>query len=238
MDHSLKHLAIILDGNGRWAERESKPRSYGHKVGFEKIEELCEWTIEQDIRYLSLFCFSTENWKRDINEVSYLFNLISTFYKRYKKFSTKHKIKVIWVGRRTKISADIKEKLELLENKTNIKDQILTLNLCIDYGSLEEIKYSIANILNDYKDKNTFLKNFQEIDLFKYMYTNQSPPVDFLVRPGGENRVSNFLLLQLYYAELYFCDKYWPEFNKNDFQEAIENYYSRKRRFGDVLKNE
>jgi len=230
-----KHIAIILDGNGRWAKKRHMPRTYGHQRGVENIRNIAIAASDMGVKVLSLYAFSTENWSRPTDEVEFLMKLPGEFEKRFKDDFKKYDIKVMFSGRKTHLS---QENLEILERITNnTKDrQGLIVNICFDYGSKTEIIEAVKKIVQDVMDKNTKLEDVNESDIDKYLYTKDLPNLDLLIRPSGEVRLSNFLLWQAAYAELYFCKTYWPAFSKKDLEAAIIEFNHRERRFGGLKK--
>ncbi len=230
----LNHVAIILDGNGRWAKLQNKNRTYGHKVGMEKIFSTIMIAKKHNIKFLSLFCFSTENWNRPNIEVKYLMKFPGEIFSKEKqqKFIDEG-IKIVWVGRRTKVPNATRKYLENIEKKTANLNEIV-VNIAIDYGTSEELENSLKALCQEIKKNNVNVDNLQYNDISKYFYTKDSPNIDFLIRTGGEKRLSNFMLLQAAYAELYFTTTFWPEFDEIHFEKAIEDYYKRDRRFGTI----
>lgn len=226
-----EHIAIILDGNGRWAKKRGMPRTYGHQKGVENIKIIAIAASEMGIRALSVYAFSTENWSRPKSEVDFLMKLPGEFEKRFKDEFKKHDIKVVFSGRKTHLS---KENLEILERITsNTKDrQGLTLNICFDYGSRAEIIEAVKEIAKEIKTGKIGIEQIDESVLESFLYTKNLPKLDLLIRPSGEIRLSNFLLWQAAYAELYFCETFWPAFSKKDLEKAIIDFNKRDRRFG------
>lgn len=226
-----KHVAIILDGNGRWAKKRHMPRTFGHQVGIENIRKIAIASSDLGIKALSVYAFSTENWSRPKDEVDFLMRMPAEFEKRFKDDFSKHDIKVVFSGRKDHLSA---ENLEILERITNnTKDrQGLVLNICFDYGSHTEISEAVRQLAADVLANKITPDQIQPKDIEKYLYTKDLPPLDLLIRPSGEVRLSNFLLWQAAYAELYFCKTYWPAFSKRDLEKAILAFNERERRFG------
>jgi len=221
-----KHIALILDGNGRWAQEKGLSRTDGHKAGFKLVEPIAKYCNSLGVEALSLYCFSTENWNRPEKEVEYLMQVPVEFSKDIKKYK-ENNIKVIVSGRKTRAPKKTMESFSKLENET--KDCTgLVLNICFDYGSLYDIKEAIIKM----KD----LNDIDEQTIFNYLSTSLLPKVDLLIRPGGEKRLSNYLLLESAYAELLFMDKYWPDFTFSDIDYAIEEFNKRNRRFGSIKK--
>ncbi|AKX33932.1 undecaprenyl pyrophosphate synthase [Spiroplasma litorale] len=230
----IEHIALIIDGNGRWAKKFHRPRTYGHRVGIQNIWPTILAIKKQNIKYASFYCFSTENWNRPDKEVEFLINFPVDFFNRKKQEEyLKNDIKVVWVGRRDRMPTETKKIIEEVEEKTKNCSSLI-FNLCIDYGSFDEIQNAIKKIMDDCENKLLNKNDFEIKDLFKYLYTEGTPPIDLLIRTGGEQRLSNFMLLQASYAELYFTKKYWPEFREHDLLVAIDNYISRERRYGEI----
>jgi tritrans,polycis-undecaprenyl-diphosphate synthase [geranylgeranyl-diphosphate specific] len=220
-----RHIAVILDGNRRYAKKAGIPKFKGHEKGFNKIKELLEWCTELGIKEATLYCFSTENFKRDKEEVDYLFNLFRKNIGSFKKDKTVHdkKVKISVIGRISMFPEDMqKEMKEVMEATKDYSDY--KLNLALGYGGRSEIVDAVKRIVNKGQDINE--------DVIKdNLYLSND--VDLLIRPGGEKRLSNFLLWQNSYAELWFSEKLWPEFSKEDLIKAVEWFKNRERRFGE-----
>ena len=225
------HVAIILDGNGRWAKKRGMPRTYGHQKGVENIRRVALAASDFGIKALSVYAFSTENWKRPKAEVDFLMKLPGEFEKKFKDDFEKHDIKVTFSGRKTHLS---KENLEILERITKNTSQRkgLVLNICFDYGSQTEITEAVKLIAEDVKKGLVEPKDITKEMIEENLYTKDLPKLDLLIRPSGEVRLSNFLLWQAAYAELYFCDTYWPAFSKKTLEKALVDFTKRNRRFG------
>ena len=223
----LNHVAIIMDGNGRWGLKKRGSRNYGHLKGINTVETVIKSSLDQKIPYLTLYTFSTENWKRPDREINFLFDLIRTHIKKNLKKIIKQGIKINIIGRRKKLPADIVESLKLIEKKTK-KNNAITINLALNYGSKEEI-VDACNKFVFGKNKKIDIKNFQ-----KKLYTHNMPDPDILIRTGGTRRLSNFLLWQLAYAEIFFIDKLWPDFKEYDFKNIISKFHKIKRNFGRI----
>jgi len=230
------HIAIILDGNGRWAKKRLLPRVMGHKKGAFNLKDITICCDKLNIKYLTVFCFSTENWKRPIDEVNFLMNEPLKYYKKYKKALFSSNIKIRAIGRRDRLSKEFINCLEELEENT-LNHTGITLTLCIDYGSQYEITEAVRKIAHDVKNGIINPDDINEATINKNLYTNDLPPLDLLIRTSGEYRISNYLLWQLAYSELYFTDVYWPDFNELELKKAILSFQARNRRFGG-LKNE
>ena len=221
-----KHVAIILDGNGRWAERQGKSRSEGHKAGLDRLKSLSEYIINKGIKVLSVFAFSTENFNRPKEEVDFLMNLFIKGFKKDTTFFNKENIKVVFSGRKEPLKKDVIEAMEYLSESTKNNTKGI-LNICLNYGGRSEIVDAVNHIIKD---------NLKEVDeevINNYLY-NKLPDIDLLIRTSGEVRISNFMLWQLSYAELYFPKCYFPDFNQEEFDKALLEYTKRDRRFGSV----
>jgi len=221
----LNHIAIIMDGNGRWGLKNRNSRNKGHKAGLETVEKIIKESIKQKINYLTLFAFSTENWKRPKKEINYLFNLLENFLsKKIKDLHEKNiKLKIIGVKN---FSKKLNRLLNFSEKKT-LGNTSLQINLALNYGSKIEIINAIKAI-NKKKDK------INEKNLSKYLQTKDIPDPELLIRTGNTKRLSNFLLWQLAYAEIFFEKKLWPDFNEKDYKDIIKKYKKIKRNFGKI----
>ncbi len=230
-----KHVAIILDGNGRWAKKRHMPRTFGHQAGVENIRKITLAASELGIKALSVYAFSTENWSRPKSEVDYLMKLPGEFEKKFKDDFKKFDVKVIFSGRKTHLS---KENIDILNRITeNTKDRNgIILNICFDYGSHIEITEAMKHIATDVLNKKIKPEEIEPKHIEQYLYTKDLPKLDLLIRPSGEIRLSNFLLWQAAYTELYFCKTYWPAFSKKDLEKAIIEFNHRNRRFGGLKK--
>ena len=221
----INHVAIIMDGNGRWGLKHKNSRNAGHKAGLSTVEKIINITIKNNIKYLTLFAFSTENWKRPKNEINYLFNLLENFLKNKIEDLNKQNIKLNIIGFK-KFSKKLNKLLIKSEKKT-FKNKTLQINLALNYGSKLELINAFKNLA----------KNKQKIsvnNLSKNLLTKNIPDPDFLIRTGNTKRLSNFLLWQLAYAEIYFEKKLWPDFNENDFIKIINKFRNTKRNFGNI----
>ena len=220
------HVAIIMDGNGRWALQKGKSRNYGHQCGLRTIEKIVDYSIKKKISYLTLFTFSSENWKRPKKEVNFLFKLLENYFKKNLLKVIKNGIKVKIIGNKSKLASNLRKIIKLAENKTRNNKKI-SVQLALNYGSKQEIINSMK-IVNRKKQKIT-IKNFE-----KNLYTSDFPDPDILIRTGGQGRLSNFLLWQIAYTEIFFVNKLWPDFNKNDFQKILNKFKKIKRNFGNI----
>ena len=221
----INHVAIIMDGNGRWGLKHKNSRNAGHKAGLNTIEKIIKETIKLKIKYLTLYAFSTENWKRPKSEISYLFNLLENFLKNKIINLHKQNIKLKIVGIK-KFSKKLNNLLISSEKKT-LHNSKLQINLALNYGSKFELINAFKN-LNKNKDK------ISEKNLTKYLLTKNIPDPDLLIRTGNTKRLSNFLLWQLAYAEIFFEKKLWPDFNVNDYNKIIKKFKNIKRNFGKI----
>lgn len=232
-----KHIAVILDGNGRWAQLRNLPRSEGHRKGGENLKRFIDDILELQIPYISLYAFSTENWKRPKTEVHSLWKLMQEFFSKYLQECIEKKICIKISGDMTKLPKSNQQIINEAINKTK-KNKNLYVNFCINYGSQQEIINAINQILEvniNHFQQTGQIKKINKKEFEKYLYTYPLPPVDLLIRPGGECRISNFLLWQCAYAELYFTKTLWPDFSKEDLYNALEWYSKRERRFGGLL---
>jgi len=221
----LRHVAIIMDGNGRWGLKYKNSRNLGHKEGLKKVEMIIDTCIKYNIKFLTLFAFSTENWKRPKKEIKFLFNLLEVFLKKNFLRLDKKNIKIKFIGKKN-YDAKLKKLLNDCEKKTIHNDK-LQINIALNYGSKVEILNSIKRIL---KKKLVF----NEKNINKNLYTEGIPDPDLLIRTGNTNRLSNFLLWQLSYTEIFFEKKLWPDFNETDFNKIINKYKKIKRNYGSI----
>ena len=220
------HVGIIVDGNGRWATRQGKSRSEGHAAGAKNLDVLCEYIFNKGVKVLSLYVFSTENFKRSDEEVNYLMDLfVKKFKQDFKKFSKKG-IKIVFSGRREPLRKEILNIIDDITLKTQDNDKGI-LNFCLNYGGHAEIIDACKKIIKD----NIAVEQLDDMMFAKYLY-NDLPNLDLLIRTGGELRISNFLLWQLAYTEFLFIEKYWPDFDKEDLLNAINIFEQRNRKFG------
>jgi len=226
-----KHVAIIMDGNGRWAKDKGLPREFGHQNGVNSVKSIVQEAYKSGIEYLTLYAFSIENWDRPSDEVSSLMSLlVSTLRDEFDEIFDKD-IKLNAVGEINSLPKEVVSELEFIINKTK-NNRKMNLTLALSYGGKQEIFNAVKMIADKVKNNLIELNNFDDSIINSHLYTKNLPDVDLLIRTSGEQRISNFLLWQIAYAELYFTDVYWPDFSKDDFNLAIENYKSRERRFG------
>ncbi len=233
IDSSLipRHVAIIMDGNGRWAKRQNMPRLYGHKAGVESVRETVESAVEMGVEVLTLYAFSTENWKRPENEVGGLMGLLKTYLQKELSRMLKNRIRLTCIGDIGKLPRDVRQVLEQTKRETAENDKF-TLNLALSYGGRSELIQAIRTIAADVAGGRLSVEEIDEKYIDNHLYTAGLPDPDLLIRTGGEARLSNFLLWQASYAEIYFTDVMWPDFRKEAFTQAILEYQSRERRFG------
>lgn len=226
------HVAIIVDGNGRWGKERGLSRSDGHKEGFLNVKRLSKYIFDSGVSYISMYLFSTENFKRSKAEVSYIMNLLTDKLNDILDFAHQEKIKAVFSGRLDNLSNKvIKAMNKIVEDTKDYKGK--TLNFCFGYGSHAEIVDGAKKIAIDVKNGQLDVNDITEELFNKYLYQNL-PPVDLLIRTGGEIRLSNFMLWQISYAELYFTKIYFPDFKEKDFDDAVIEYTKRDRRFGGV----
>jgi undecaprenyl diphosphate synthase len=221
-----KHIAIILDGNGRWAKHRGLPRNLGHRQGVEALVKIVRCCSENGIKHLTVFAFSTENWNRPQQEVDYLMNLLEEYFTGLDKKLRNRNIKLKVIGERNKLSEKLLNIINEVQNKTK-NNTGMVLNIAFNYGSKDELINAFKCMI---KDKVIISKE----NLDNYLYTSESGNVDLLIRTSGEQRLSNYMLYQASYAELYFPKTFWPAFNKKELYKALEEYSKRQRRFGKV----
>jgi len=224
------HVGIIMDGNGRWATKRGLPRSMGHSKGAENLEKLIEHIFNSDIKVLSLYAFSTENFNRDKEEVDYLMNLFIKWFKKAVKNFNKANIKVLFSGRRDRLNPDVVEAIKELEYSTKDNTKGI-VNFAVDYGGQYEIVDMVKNLASKVMKKEILIDNISSEMVNKCMY-NELPPLDFVIRTSGEQRISNFMLWQSAYAEYYFPDTLFPDFNIDEFDKSLIEFGNRNRRFG------
>ena len=227
------HVAIILDGNGRWAKKKGMPRTYGHVKGCENLEKICSVAKELGVKYLTVYAFSTENWKRSKEEVDALMKLFRNYMKKCIKISRDNKMQVRVIGDPTAFDPDLQEKIKELEEYSSQYDE-LYFQIALNYGSRDEIKRAVQKMAEDVKAEKLNPEEISERTISDYLDTKGLPDPDLLIRTSGEERLSNFLMWQLAYTEFYFTDVAWPDFNKAEFEKAIAKYNQRDRRFGGV----
>ena len=223
--NSIKHVAIIMDGNGRWGLKHKKSRNLGHKEGLKTVEKIIKSTIKNNIKYLTLYAFSTENWKRPKKEINFLFNLLENFLLNKISDLNKQNIKLKIIGKK-QFSKKINILLDKSEKKT-VKNKKLQINLALNYGSKSELVHSF-NLIKSKKER------INEKNISKYLFTTNIPDPDLLIRTGNTQRLSNFLLWQLAYSEIFFEKKLWPDFNENDYNRILSKFKKTKRNYGNI----
>ena len=219
-----KHVAIIMDGNGRWGLKKKNSRNYGHKIGLQTVEKIINTAIKNKIKYLTLFVFSTENWKRPNNEVKYLFTLLAKYIDKETNNLLKKKIKIKLIGNIKPFSKYLASKIKRVEKLTSSLNRI-QINMALNYGSKQEIVNAFRQV-----NKKKLKINIKNIE--KNLYTHDIPDPEILIRTGNTNRISNFMLWQLIYTEIFFIKKMWPEFTEKDFQKIIKKFDNINRKFG------
>lgn len=231
-----RHVAIILDGNGRWAKAKGMPRTYGHVKGCDNLEKICTVAKELGIRYLTVYAFSTENWKRSKEEVDGLMKLFRNYMKKCIKISRDNKMRVKVIGDPRAFDQDLQDKIRELEEYSSQFDE-LYFQIALNYGSRDEITRAVRHMAEDVVKGSLAPDNITEDTISDYLDTKGLPDPDLLIRTSGEERLSNFLMWQLAYTEFYFTDVAWPDFNKAEFVKAIEKYNKRDRRYGGVKED-
>ena len=231
INHLPKHIAIIMDGNGRWAKQKGRLRAFGHENGTKSVREITEACAELGVKNLTLYAFSTENWNRPKIEVQTLMRLLISSLKKEIKTLQKNNIKLNAIGNLNALPSKVNRELQDVIDKTKDYNR-MTLTLALSYGSRDEIVQAVKEISNKVKNNIISPENIDEYIINQHLYTQNLPDVDLLIRTSGEHRISNFLLWQIAYAELYFTEVLWPDFSKEDLYKAIVNYQNRERRFG------
>ena len=228
-----RHIAVIMDGNGRWAKKRGLPRSMGHKEGCVTVEKTVEIAARMGIEYLTVYGFSTENWKRSAEEVGALMQLFRFYAKRLLAMAEKNNIRVRMIGERSRFAPDIVGAINVLEEKTK-KNTGMTFVIAVNYGSRDEITRAVRKIMTDVENGKIAPEDMTEKVFASYLDTAGIPDPDLMIRTSGELRLSNYLLWQLAYSELYVTECLWPDFNKEELLNAIRQYNKRERRFGGV----
>ncbi len=232
-ENKLQHLAIIMDGNGRWAQKKGLPRAVGHKKGAETVKNITRAAGELGIKYLTLYAFSTENWQRSPEEVSSLMGLLRQYLKSDMDELKENGVRIIFIGERHMLDADIVEQMQRLENETATFNK-MTLCIALSYGSRQEIINAVQKIARLVKKGDISAEDI-DIKMFSDMlYTREIPEPDLVIRTSGEQRLSNYLLWQIAYSELYFTPTLWPDFTKSKLEKIINEFNSRERRYGKV----
>ena len=232
-----QHIAIILDGNGRWAKKKGMPRNFGHTQGSKNVERICEDAYKMGVKYLTVYAFSTENWKRPKEEVDALMNLLRNYMKTCLKTAEKNRMRVRVLGDKTALDDDIRSRIAELEEATKNNDG-LNFQIALNYGSRDEMVRAMKKMCMDVREGKLDAEQIDEKLFESYLDTHDIPDPDLMIRTSGEQRLSNYLLWQLAYSEFYFTDVLWPDFTKEDLAEAIAYYNGRDRRFGGVKEGE
>ena len=227
------HVAIIMDGNGRWAKKRLMPRNFGHKAGAKVVEQMCEDAYNLGVKYLTVYAFSTENWKRSVEEVTGIMNLLRNYLIDCIERASKNNMRVRVIGDRTALAPDIVEKIEELENITAKYDG-LNFTIALNYGGRDELRRAMQDIAKKVKNGEVEVDAIDEAYISSHLDTGDIPDPDLLIRTSGELRLSNYLIWQLAYTEFYFTDVLWPDFTVEDLKEAIRYYNGRERRYGGV----
>ena len=230
-----QHIAIILDGNGRWAKAKGMPRNYGHAQGSKNVERICEEAWRMGIKYLTVYAFSTENWNRPDSEVAALMKLLRNYMKTCLKTAAKNDMKIRVIGDIDPLDDDIKNRIRELEAAT-VDNGGLNFTIALNYGSRDELTRAARKMAKDCEEGKLKAEDIDESVFESYLDTHDIPDPDLMIRTSGEQRLSNYLLWQLAYSEFYFTDVPWPDFTKEELVKAIEEYNHRHRRFGGVEK--
>ena len=228
-----EHVALIMDGNGRWAKKRNLPRVMGHRAGIKTVRKVIEASLELGVKYLTLYTFSTENWKRPKKEVNALMSLLREYLTKELEQFNKEEVRLLAIGQLERLPQSVKEALDRAIDKTKDNSR-LTLTLALSYGGRNEIVQASKKIAEDIKINKIRPDQINEELFSKYLYTHKIPDPDLLIRTSNELRLSNFLLWQISYTELYFCHKLWPDFTERDFKRIVEDYKKRERRFGNI----
>jgi undecaprenyl diphosphate synthase len=232
-----RHVAIILDGNGRWAKSKGMPRNYGHVQGARNVEKMCEIMWDMGIQYFTVYAFSTENWNRPADEVQALMSLLRNYMKNCVKRAQKNDMRVRVLGDKTRLDPDIQDQIQELEEATK-NNQGLNFQIAINYGSRDEMRRAVTRLARDVKNGELDPDAITESTIESYLDTAGIPDPDLLIRTSGEQRISNFLLWQIGYSEFYFCQVPWPAFSREDLEEAVAAYEKRDRRYGGIKEEE
>ena len=230
-EYSLKHIAMIMDGNGRWAQKRDLKRTEGHKEGALRVVEIAEACSDFGVEVISLYAFSTENWKRPISEVKAIFDLLNKFITEYLDRLHENNAKIVIMGDISKLNIVNQTAINHAMNKTK-NNTGLIINIGINYGAKDELLRASKKIIDDVQNNKIFVKDMDENTISKYLDTKGLPDIDLLIRTGGDQRLSNFMLYQLAYAELLFIDALWPDFNKDILKDCIVEFLKRDRRYG------
>lgn len=230
-DTSCKHIAIIMDGNGRWAKKRGMPRTFGHKKGAENVVNITRAMKESGVKYLTLYAFSTENWQRSQDEVAALMQLLRDYLDKEFKEIMDNNVRIIFIGEKNMLAEDIQQKIKDIENKS-AGNTALTLCVALSYGSRQEILAAAKRAMLLAVEKKLSPDELSAEMFSSLLYTKGIPDPDILIRTSGEQRISNYLLWQLAYTELFFTETYWPDFGKEELMDIIEKFNTRERRYG------
>ena len=233
MRKKLRHIAIIMDGNGRWAKSNNRPRIFGHSEGVNRVKDIVNYSVDNNIEFLSLYTFSSQNWSRPKIEIKGLMKLIISTVDSYIEELIDNNVKINIIGDITRLPLNVSSKLDEAVERTSMNNK-LTLNLAINYGAKEEILRAVKLIAGEILDSSINLDEINEGLVESKLYTSSQPDPDLLIRTGGESRLSNFLLWQLAYSEIIINTKYWPDYGSEDLSKDIEEYMKRERRFGKI----
>ncbi len=225
------HIAIIMDGNGRWAKKRGMPRTFGHKKGAENVVKITRSMKESGVKYLTLYAFSTENWQRSKDEVDALMQLLNEYLDKELKEIMENNVRIVFIGERYMLSDDIQKKMHFLEAES-AKNSDLTLCIALSYGSRQEILSAVKNIARKVQNNQISIEDISQDTFSDELYTKDIPDPDILIRTSGEQRISNYLLWQIAYTELFFTDTLWPDFGKDELLDIIKKFTSRERRYG------
>lgn len=228
-----QHIGVIMDGNGRWAKKRGLPRSAGHKAGAESLKKIVTEANKLGVKYITVYAFSTENWKRPKAEVDYLMNLLMDYLVNAEKTLAGENVRIRAIGSRKELSDEMCRQIEKTENMTKDRDGIV-MNIALNYGGREELVNAAREISCAVKNGELSVESIDEKTIDSYLYTANQPDVDLLIRTSGEQRLSNFMLWQVSYAEMIFVKKAWPDFKPRDLYECIKIYQGRGRRFGGI----
>lgn len=224
-----QHIAIIMDGNGRWANERGKERSFGHQAGVESVHKITSECVRLGVKFLTLYTFSTENWNRPVEEVNALMGLILTSLEE--EIFMKNNVRFRMIGDKPRLPENVQQKMNELEEHT-AANSAMTVVIALSYSSRWELQKAVRDIAREVKEGTTALDDISEECISQHLETSFMPDPDLLIRTGGEIRISNYLLWQIAYSELYFCDTYWPDFDEAALHKAIASYQQRQRRFG------
>lgn len=231
MSNELKHIAIIMDGNGRWAKQRNLPRSAGHKKGAETLREIVKGASEMGVKYMTVYAFSTENWKRDKDEVDYLMNLLRQYLKNELQEINEQGGRILFIGEKSMLDKDIVISMDNIEKQTANNDKF-TFIVALSYGSRAEILSAVKKVSSLVAKGDMAVDDIDESSFSSVLYTHDIPDPDLVIRTSGEQRISNYLLWQIAYSELFFTKTLWPDFTVAELKEIVDDFNSRERRYG------